>query len=139
MRDQTVLSIYCYIYFWLGFGNQRSMHILTLLAVSVGLCWSAPTPDRVVHEKRLTTPMGWTKRARLSGDLLLPLRIGLSQQNLERGPEILYNVSDPTSMSYGSYFSAQQVTEMFRPRYSYSIRINDSRQRSVVLRCRILS
>jgi hypothetical protein len=114
--ERTALADYRHVRLKLGFTVPRSMHIFTLTTLLAGLCWSTPAPDRVIHERRHITPAGWSKRARLAGDQLLPLRIGLSQRNLERGEEILDSVSNPASKRYGAYFSAQQVAEMFRPR-----------------------
>jgi len=48
--------------------------------------------DLVVHEKRHATPREWVKRSRLSSKTMLPVRIALSQKNLEKGHEFLMDV-----------------------------------------------
>ncbi|KAI9829111.1 MAG: hypothetical protein M1832_000134 [Thelocarpon impressellum] len=45
----------------------------------------------------------------------MPLRIALAQQNLNRGEELLMDVSHPESPNFGKHWTAQQVAEMFRP------------------------
>ena len=38
-----------------------------------------------VHEKRDTPALDWVKSARIEADAVLPMRIGLTQTNLDRG------------------------------------------------------
>ena len=64
--------------------------LLPLLACTVSCVVAVPAPaPHVVHEKRDYAPLSWTKRARVDPTLLLPVRIGLTQSNLEKGPELL--------------------------------------------------
>ena len=46
----------------------------------------------VVHEKRETTHPRWTKRDRVPRNKLLPMRIGLTQSNLENAYDHLLDV-----------------------------------------------
>ena len=46
---------------------------------------------------------------------MLPLRIGLTQQDLHLGYDRLMDVSDPTSSNYGKYLSAEDVHDVFKP------------------------
>ena len=55
----------------------------------------------VVHEERTREPVAWDKVARANKDVVLPLRIGLKQQNLENAEQYVYDVADPDSPNYG--------------------------------------
>lgn len=46
----------------------------------------------------------------------LPVRIGLTQQNLHRAEEFIYDVANPNSPNYGKHWSAAEVIEMFKPK-----------------------
>ncbi|TGO42774.1 hypothetical protein BHYA_0005g00390 [Botrytis hyacinthi] len=69
----------------------------------------------VSHEKRNTPHTQWMKRDRIASTTLLPVRIGLSQGNLEKGHDFLMDVSHPKSSNYGKHWTAEQVHEMFAP------------------------
>lgn len=69
----------------------------------------------VVHEDRMNIPQGWTKRGKAQPALSLPLRIGLKQQNLDQGEELLYDISNPASSNYGKHLTQEQVVDMFAP------------------------
>jgi tripeptidyl-peptidase I len=96
------------------------VHALVVIASAIlAVATPTPTPKRsshVVHERRDKTPQGWAKRSRVDGNFVLPLRIGLKQQNLDRAHEFLDSVSNPKSSKYGSYWSANDVVDMFAPR-----------------------
>lgn len=80
---------------------------ISLAAVAVAL----PSPaNYVVHEKRSGTT-SWSPKdnVKLDGTIKLPVRIGLTESNLNLGDGILMDVSDPVSESYGKHLSAQQV------------------------------
>jgi tripeptidyl-peptidase-1 len=65
---------------------------LLLLAV-VGQAISATTSDFVLHEKRSNANLNGKKR--VDADAILPIRIALTQRNLENGYEYLLDLSDP--------------------------------------------
>ncbi|KAG4026987.1 hypothetical protein MFRU_034g00470 [Monilinia fructicola] len=69
----------------------------------------------VLHEKRHAPRTRWVKRDRITGETLLPVRIGLAQRNLEKGHDLLMDVSHPKSSNYGKHWTAEQVDEMFAP------------------------
>jgi tripeptidyl-peptidase-1 len=46
----------------------------------------------VVHEKRHAPPTRWLKRDRIPRNSILPVRIGLTQSNLEKGHDFLMDV-----------------------------------------------
>lgn len=56
-----------------------------------------------LHEKRNGAPIAWTKRARAAEHNVLPMRIGLKQNNLELGDSMLSRLSDPESEHYGMF------------------------------------
>jgi Pro-kumamolisin, activation domain len=47
--------------------------------------------------------------------MILPVRIGLAQSNLDKGHSSLMDVSDPRSPNYGKYWSADKVHDAFAP------------------------
>jgi tripeptidyl-peptidase-1 len=54
---------------------------------------AAPFPENhVVHERRDYVPKAWIKRDRLSADVELPVRVGMTQRNLENGYDLLLEV-----------------------------------------------
>lgn len=63
--------------------------ILFLGAAAVGVL-AVPAPyGLVVHERRDFIPTSWTEERRLDASTLLPVRIGLTQPNLNYGHELL--------------------------------------------------
>lgn len=61
----------------------------------VALVAAGPIPDsHVVHEKRGLDHASkrWVKRERMHKDALLPMRVGLKQNNLHKGHEWLMDV-----------------------------------------------
>ena len=66
---------------------------LTIVAVIATISNAAPAPIRhVLHEERHAPPTEWIKGARIESDAILPMRIGLSQTNLEKGHDFLMEV-----------------------------------------------
>jgi tripeptidyl-peptidase I len=63
----------------------------------------------VVHEERDTEPSGWFRTSIQDRSTIIPLSIALTQRNLEKGQDFLMDVSDPLSLNYGKYWSAQRV------------------------------
>ena len=76
---------------------------------------AAPTSSHVLHEKRESTPRAWEKRDRVVSEIVLPVRIGLTQSNLKHGPALLDEVANPTSHKYAQHFTPEQVHELFAP------------------------
>lgn len=51
---------------------------------------AAPSSTKhVVHEKRNAPPSDWVKGDRIEGSAIVPMRIGLTQTNLDNGYEYL--------------------------------------------------
>jgi tripeptidyl-peptidase-1 len=91
---------------------------LCLLAIS-GCSLVAAAPSRrasyVMHEKRAAEPVDWHKTRRLEAHRVLPLRIGLTQQNIHELEELLMSVSHPDSPTFGQHWSPERVIEHFAP------------------------
>lgn len=59
----------------------------------VAVTGAVPAPIKhVLHEKRERHSYDWVKGARVERDAVLPVRIGLTQNNLENGDEYLMEV-----------------------------------------------
>ncbi|KAF4237496.1 hypothetical protein CNMCM8980_006955 [Aspergillus fumigatiaffinis] len=94
---------------------MRFSHVL-LGAVAAAGVLASPTPnDYVVHERRAVLPRSWTEEERLDKASVLPMRIGLTQSNLDRGHDLLMEVSDPRSSRYGQHLSVEEVHDLFAP------------------------
>lgn len=93
---------------------MRALLSLLLLTLSAA---AAPSPraGHVVHEKRARDPTAWEQTRRLEADKILPLRIGLSQSNLDKIEDILMSVSHPKSESYGKHLMPAEVVDTFAP------------------------
>jgi tripeptidyl-peptidase-1 len=66
--------------------------LLGLLAFVAGIDAIALPPHHEVHERRETLSPRWTKLDRVESHKLLPMRIGLTQTNIDNGYEHLMNV-----------------------------------------------
>jgi len=69
----------------------------------------------VVHERRDALPASWSEERRLDRSASLPMRIGLTQSNLDRGHDLLMEVSHPGSSRYGQYYTAEEIHDLFAP------------------------
>lgn len=68
-------------------------HQCAVLAAVAALSTAAPAPAKhVVHEVRRSAAADWVKGARIEPDAVLPVRIGLTQTNLDRGEAFLVEV-----------------------------------------------
>lgn len=76
---------------------------------------AAPTSSHVVHERRDRLPAHWSKKDKIPGTAQLPMRIALTQNNLENADSFLMDVSHPESSNFGKHWTAKQVAEMFAP------------------------
>lgn len=75
--------------------------LLFLGVLSIAVPSAASSHSLVLHEKRSGLPQHWQKRSRAYSDFILPVRIGLRQQNLEHAERYLLDVSDPSSANFG--------------------------------------
>lgn len=76
---------------------------------------AAPSSNHVLHEKRNRLPPGWRTVEKLEVTEVLPLRIALTQSNLDRTNEYLMQVSYPESDRYGQHWTAKEIAETFAP------------------------
>lgn len=66
---------------------------LSVALAIAALAGAAPaTVKHVLHEKREKHAHDWVKGDRVEKDAVLPVRIGLSQNNLEKGYDYLMEV-----------------------------------------------
>ncbi|KAI1371567.1 subtilisin-like protein [Hypoxylon crocopeplum] len=90
--------------------------IIGALAVVAAVASPAPMRQTVVHEPRSAHhEMFWVKQGRAPQGDVFEMRIGLKQQNLDRGYELLMDVSDPRSPNYGKYWKFEEIVRMFAP------------------------
>ncbi|MCJ1408202.1 hypothetical protein MMC19_002276 [Ptychographa xylographoides] len=98
------------------------MHLLSLVLVGALAAGSFAAPAltlrHVVHESRRDLPKTWVKRSAVEADALLPVRVGLKQRNLDKGHDLLMEVSQPGSTRYGQHYSAEEVADLFAPAQS---------------------
>lgn len=89
----------------------------TLLACAglIVSTFAAPSNNHVLHEKRNGIPNGWKEVEKLPGMEVIPMRIALTQSNLDRTNDYLRQVSDPHSDKYGHHWSAKEIAETFAP------------------------
>ncbi|KZP19257.1 subtilisin-like protein [Athelia psychrophila] len=87
--------------------------ILALITLAV----AAPSrrTHHVLHEKRAAEPVDWVNVGRLQPSHVLPMRFGLSQQNLHMVEEMLTAISHPDSPNFGNHMSAAEVNDAFAP------------------------
>lgn len=86
--------------------------IATLAALTEAATLSIP---HVVHEKRHAPTRHWEKRSQVNRDRVIPMRIGMTQSNLDRGDELLSELSHPESSKYGQCYSSEDVVDLFAP------------------------
>ncbi|KAK3109916.1 hypothetical protein LTR53_016335 [Teratosphaeriaceae sp. CCFEE 6253] len=95
--------------------SWRSVAAAVLAFASVGPAFA--TTRYTLHESRTDSAAssGWRRAARVSGDAIIPVRIALSQTNLDQGYKKLMEFSDPASSSYGRHLRAEEVIDLFAP------------------------
>ncbi|KAK8136137.1 protease S8 tripeptidyl peptidase I [Apiospora sp. TS-2023a] len=92
---------------------------LIILFLTCRVTQACPTENYVVHESRsqsLSYRNGRVqRRSRARGDGIIPVRIGLTQSNLDIGYQRLMEVSHPSSLNYGKHLSHEEVVGLFAP------------------------
>jgi tripeptidyl-peptidase-1 len=63
------------------------MHFTKALIIASLACLAGAIPSsrHVLHERRQIAPRHWEKTSRLNPNAVLPMRIGLTQSNLDKG------------------------------------------------------
>ncbi|KAF4552344.1 Pro-kumamolisin activation domain-containing protein 3 [Elsinoe fawcettii] len=84
-------------------------------AALVAAAIASPVAHYSVHEKRNSIPHGWSRQQELDRNAILPMRIALAQENLDKAYEHLMDISHPESANYGKHWSPKQVAETFAP------------------------
>ncbi|KAE9370890.1 subtilisin-like protein [Stipitochalara longipes BDJ] len=89
--------------------------ILFLVSAFAASVIAAPASTYTVHERRNTQSTSkWAKRDEpLDRRAIVPVKIGLTQRNLDNGHDWLMDVSDPSSESYGQHWTAEKVARTF--------------------------
>ena len=88
---------------------------LFVLSALVTGAFAAPSFTHVQHEERTSLPPGWEKHEKLPSSEILPMRIALTQSNLDKAYDYLMEVSHPASEKYGQHWSTKKVAETFAP------------------------
>jgi tripeptidyl-peptidase-1 len=91
--------------------------LLTLVA-SLSSTHASPTSKYAKHtlvESRSMVPEGWNYAQKLDRNVVLPMRIGLVQSNLDMLEDYLMDVSSPHSSNWGKHWSADEIAKAFSP------------------------
>ncbi|KAJ5973138.1 uncharacterized protein N7479_003056 [Penicillium vulpinum] len=92
---------------------MKSFMMLFALAASA---MAVPTAyEYQLHERRGSILQSWAEGKKLDGNVSLPVRIGLTQSNLEYGHELLMDLSNPYSSRYGQHLSTNEARDLFAP------------------------
>lgn len=96
------------------------MHFTALAAAAavLALCGASPVNSKyVLHEKReqMRRSPAVAKRTRIDTNRVLPVRIGLSQTQMDEAYDLLMDVSHPESKNYGKHWTPEQVNTAFAP------------------------
>lgn len=88
------------------------MHFKVILTAFTAIA----SAGHVLHERR-EAPLhtSWRQTSRVLPDAVIPLRIGLKQNNLDLGVDRLTAISHPDSEHYGKHLSAAEVHNLFAP------------------------
>ncbi|KXJ85420.1 protease S8 tripeptidyl peptidase I [Microdochium bolleyi] len=94
-----------------------SLTLLSCLVAALSGTASAlpPSARHVVHEERGSVLKDWVRGARIEKTAILPVRIGLAQTNLDRGHDMLMDVTSPKSSKYSQWWSQEDLHEFFAP------------------------
>jgi len=74
---------------------MQFLRFAVVSALTLGVT-AAPHPiNHVVHERRESVPKAWVKRSRMEPTASLPVRIGMTQSNMDNAHELLMEVYVP--------------------------------------------
>ncbi|KAI5306817.1 hypothetical protein KEM56_006974 [Ascosphaera pollenicola] len=87
------------------------------LLFTAAVAAAAPLVDDgyAVHERRAAVPADFKVAGRPSPYTKIPVRVGLTQSNLDNVDKLLLEVSDPKSKKYGQYYTEKEVHDLFAP------------------------
>ncbi|KAH8587033.1 Pro-kumamolisin, activation domain-containing protein, partial [Bisporella sp. PMI_857] len=66
-----------------------------------------------IHKRAPDRHDGWERGQRASPDLIVPVQVNLAETATDEGADYLLALADPSSPSFGQYWSAQEVTLLF--------------------------
>ena len=89
--------------------------LLVLATCSIALAAPSKYANHVIHERRTVEPVGWVKSHKADADDIIPLRIGMKQQNLHMLEDLLMDVAHPDSPAYGQHWTPDQIIDYFAP------------------------
>lgn len=83
---------------------MKTTLFLAVITALHSLILAAPTSNtRHVRHERRDESSGWIKRDAVPGDFVLPIRIGLTQGNLDRGHDLLMDVYANSQAPYNPW------------------------------------
>ncbi|KAL8744209.1 MAG: hypothetical protein Q9190_003516 [Brigantiaea leucoxantha] len=91
---------------------RLSLFSLTAFAAAA---LSLPSANHVLLEKRNRLPPGWRQHEKLEGSEVLPMKIALTQSNLDKAEEYLLDVSHPDSPNFGKHWTHEEIANKFAP------------------------
>jgi len=96
---------------------MRFTSIAAFLAAFATFSNAAPTSKAILHEKRDQPLSRYVRGARADAQAVLPIRIGLTQTNLDEESVYakLMDVAHPASPNFGKHWSAADVHGAFAP------------------------
>ena len=68
------------------------LNAIAVVAFAACSCAAPHAATHAIHEKRDYTPSNWLKHDRVSAAAIIPVRVGLTQSNLEKGYDFLMDV-----------------------------------------------
>lgn len=70
----------------------------------------------IVHERQLPHwSRTWERTSNVDKSMILPMRIGLRQVNLDEGHNLLMDRSDPESANFGKRMTTEEIHDFFAP------------------------
>lgn len=93
----------------------RNMYTESLLRGALLLTLASEAFCHVLHEQLHSVPTGWALKSVASDDEKITLEVALVQNNITEIVEALMKVSDPTSSTYGQYWTKAATDELLAP------------------------
>ncbi|EAQ84539.1 hypothetical protein CHGG_08553 [Chaetomium globosum CBS 148.51] len=74
---------------------------------------ASPRTLTAIHKRAPATHNGWARGPRADPDLVVPVQIDLAERSNSKAADALASLSDPSSATFGQYWSALDVTRAF--------------------------
>ncbi|KAH9034857.1 subtilisin-like protein, partial [Lactarius pseudohatsudake] len=91
------------------------LQVLAICSVALAAPSQLERANHVVHERRTVEPIEWVQSHRADADDVIPLRVGMKQQNLHMLEDLLMDVAHPDSPTYGQHWTPEKVADFFAP------------------------